>query len=214
VLGASNDQWTVRDSCRPRSSCDRRLSFNSRWARKWELSGELSIMNGTNSCAYRMLRGGNYGDPPSMIRSAYRNFGPPPEQRSRITEVLGGVSCREIAPLIGFGGMKPANNSMQWTADLPSIKNGLRSLQCAAYGWTERLWGTEPARIPSNAARRIARDRWTEAHDPPASRARQVRSRRPASADHRAGSDYSSEYAAHRKFSINMRSPLSLTRRK
>ena len=43
-----------------------------------QLSGELSIMTGTNSCAYRMLRGGDYGDPPSMIRSAYRNFGPPP----------------------------------------------------------------------------------------------------------------------------------------
>ena len=26
-------------------------------------SGELSIMTGTNSCAYRMLRGGDYGDP-------------------------------------------------------------------------------------------------------------------------------------------------------
>jgi formylglycine-generating enzyme required for sulfatase activity len=29
-------------------------------------------------CAYRMLRGGDWGDPPSMIRSAYRNFAPAP----------------------------------------------------------------------------------------------------------------------------------------
>ena len=42
------------------------------------LSGELSFMNGTSSCAYRMLRGGNWGDPPEMIRSASRNFAPPP----------------------------------------------------------------------------------------------------------------------------------------
>jgi len=53
-----------------------------------QLSGELSIMNGTNSCAYRMLRGGDYGDPPSMIRSAFRNFGPPPGAKLQITAVL------------------------------------------------------------------------------------------------------------------------------
>lgn len=35
-------------------------------------------MKGTNSCAYRMVRGGDWGDPPSMIRSAFRNFGPGP----------------------------------------------------------------------------------------------------------------------------------------
>jgi formylglycine-generating enzyme required for sulfatase activity len=32
----------------------------------------------TNSCSYRIVRGGDWGDPPSMIRSASRNFGPGP----------------------------------------------------------------------------------------------------------------------------------------
>ena len=41
-------------------------------------TGDLSILNGTNSCSYRGLRGGDWGDPPEMIRSAARNFGPPP----------------------------------------------------------------------------------------------------------------------------------------
>jgi formylglycine-generating enzyme required for sulfatase activity len=36
----------------------------------------LSAMNGTSQCSYRMLRGGDWGDPPSMIRSAFRNFAP------------------------------------------------------------------------------------------------------------------------------------------
>jgi formylglycine-generating enzyme required for sulfatase activity len=36
----------------------------------------LSPMNGTSSCSYRMLRGGCWGDPPSMIGSASRNTAP------------------------------------------------------------------------------------------------------------------------------------------
>jgi len=35
-------------------------------------------MAGTNCCAYRMVRGGDWGDPPAMIRSAFRNFAPGP----------------------------------------------------------------------------------------------------------------------------------------
>jgi formylglycine-generating enzyme required for sulfatase activity len=31
-------------------------------------------MSGTNACSYRMVRGGDWGDTPSMIRSASRNF--------------------------------------------------------------------------------------------------------------------------------------------
>ena len=42
------------------------------------LTGDLSSMNGTNSCSYRMVRGGNYGDPPQILRSAYRNWAPGP----------------------------------------------------------------------------------------------------------------------------------------
>lgn len=42
------------------------------------LSGDLSRMTGTTSCSFRMLRGGDWGNPPAMIRSAARNFAPPP----------------------------------------------------------------------------------------------------------------------------------------
>jgi formylglycine-generating enzyme required for sulfatase activity len=35
-------------------------------------------MSGTSACSYRMVRGGDWGDTPSMIRSASRNFGPGP----------------------------------------------------------------------------------------------------------------------------------------
>ena len=42
------------------------------------VSGEWSVLNGTRSCSYRRLRGGDWGDPPALIRSAARNFGPPP----------------------------------------------------------------------------------------------------------------------------------------
>lgn len=44
-----------------------------------QLSGDLAIMNGTSSCAYRMLRGGDYGDPPAQLRSGFRNFAQPGE---------------------------------------------------------------------------------------------------------------------------------------
>lgn len=37
----------------------------------------LRGMAGADSCAYRMLRGGDWGDPPRMIRSAFRNYAPP-----------------------------------------------------------------------------------------------------------------------------------------
>ncbi|MBB5060480.1 formylglycine-generating enzyme required for sulfatase activity [Granulicella aggregans] len=43
-------------------------------------TGEFAAMNGTNSCAYRMLRGGDWGDTPAMIRSASRNWAPSPGQ--------------------------------------------------------------------------------------------------------------------------------------
>jgi formylglycine-generating enzyme required for sulfatase activity len=42
------------------------------------ITGNLSSMNGTTACSYRMLRGGDWGDPSSMIRSAFRNFAPSP----------------------------------------------------------------------------------------------------------------------------------------
>jgi formylglycine-generating enzyme required for sulfatase activity len=41
-------------------------------------TGPLSHMTGTSSCSYRMIRGANWNDPPRMVRSAYRNYGPGP----------------------------------------------------------------------------------------------------------------------------------------
>ena len=45
---------------------------------KLNTSGNFADMKGNNSCSYRMVRGGDWGDPPSMIRSAFRNFAPAP----------------------------------------------------------------------------------------------------------------------------------------
>ena len=42
-----------------------------------KMSGDLSSMNDTNSCSYRLLRGGDWGNPPGMIRSASRNWAAP-----------------------------------------------------------------------------------------------------------------------------------------
>ncbi len=42
------------------------------------LTGDLATMHGTRTCSCRGLRGGDWGDPPCMIRSASRNFAPPP----------------------------------------------------------------------------------------------------------------------------------------
>jgi formylglycine-generating enzyme required for sulfatase activity len=43
-----------------------------------QTTGRFAYMSGTSSCSYRMLRGGDWGNPAAMIRSAYRNFGPGP----------------------------------------------------------------------------------------------------------------------------------------
>jgi formylglycine-generating enzyme required for sulfatase activity len=37
----------------------------------------LARLTGTQSCSKRMTRGSNWNDPPTMVRSAFRNFGPP-----------------------------------------------------------------------------------------------------------------------------------------
>jgi formylglycine-generating enzyme required for sulfatase activity len=41
-------------------------------------TGDMAWMNGTRSCDYRRVRGGDWGDPARMIRSAARNFAPAP----------------------------------------------------------------------------------------------------------------------------------------
>ena len=56
-------------------------------------AGDFAYMNGTSSCSYRMVRGGDWGDPPTMIRSAARNWAPPPETTLRDYR-SGGVGFR------------------------------------------------------------------------------------------------------------------------
>ena len=43
-----------------------------------KITGEFSDMSGTSSCSYHILRGGDFNDSPRFIRSASRNFAPPP----------------------------------------------------------------------------------------------------------------------------------------
>ncbi len=43
-----------------------------------KMKGDLADMNGKNSCSYRIVRGGDFGDPSRMIRSAARNWAPTP----------------------------------------------------------------------------------------------------------------------------------------
>jgi formylglycine-generating enzyme required for sulfatase activity len=43
-----------------------------------KMTGDYAMMNGTNSCYYKICRGGDFNDPPCMIRSAFRNMCPPP----------------------------------------------------------------------------------------------------------------------------------------
>ena len=42
------------------------------------MKGRYSFMNGKKSCENRMVRGGDWGDPPQMIRSGFRNVAPGP----------------------------------------------------------------------------------------------------------------------------------------
>ena len=40
------------------------------------MTGEFAFMNGKKTCENRMVRGGDWGDPPEMIRSGFRNWAP------------------------------------------------------------------------------------------------------------------------------------------
>ncbi|MEO6843905.1 MAG: formylglycine-generating enzyme family protein [Ginsengibacter sp.] len=42
------------------------------------MTGRYSFMNGKRSCDSRIVRGGDWGDPPQMIRSGFRNVAPGP----------------------------------------------------------------------------------------------------------------------------------------
>lgn len=48
----------------------------------------------TSNCAFRVLRGGTWGDPPRLIRPAFRNWAPPPRWPSTWEYRSGGVGFR------------------------------------------------------------------------------------------------------------------------
>ena len=62
------------------------------------LAGDLAALNGKHACDYRMLRGGDWGDPPAHIRSAFRSFAPFPDGTLR-DYGSGGVGFRVATAL-------------------------------------------------------------------------------------------------------------------
>lgn len=54
-----------------------------------KLSGDFADLSGGRSCWYRILRGGDWGDPPEEIRSAFRNFGPTDQAPEKIKKLFG-----------------------------------------------------------------------------------------------------------------------------
>jgi formylglycine-generating enzyme required for sulfatase activity len=64
-------------------------------SRKLSTSGNLADLNGTNSCNYRVVRGGDWGDQSAWIRPAARSFAPPPGPGATIESYRsGGVGFR------------------------------------------------------------------------------------------------------------------------
>jgi formylglycine-generating enzyme required for sulfatase activity len=61
---------------------------------KLRTSGDLADLNGTSSCDYRVVRGGDWGDQAAWIRSAARNFAPPPGHDDSLATYRGGVGFR------------------------------------------------------------------------------------------------------------------------
>lgn len=62
---------------------------------KLETSGDLADLNGTSSCDYRVVRGGDWGDQAAWIRPAARSFAPPPGPEDKLsTYRSGGVGFR------------------------------------------------------------------------------------------------------------------------
>ena len=43
-----------------------------------EATGDWKMLNGSSTCNYRVVRGGDWGDRASWVRTAARNFAPPP----------------------------------------------------------------------------------------------------------------------------------------
>lgn len=68
---------------------------------KLKTSGALADLNGTSSCNYRVVRGGDWGDQGAWIRSAARSFAPPPGPDATLDSYRsGGVGFR-VAREIG-----------------------------------------------------------------------------------------------------------------
>jgi formylglycine-generating enzyme required for sulfatase activity len=62
---------------------------------KLRTSGDLADLNGTSSCDYRVVRGGDWGDQAAWIRPAARSFAPPPGPDQKLdTYRSGGVGFR------------------------------------------------------------------------------------------------------------------------
>jgi len=62
---------------------------------KLQTAGDLADLNGTSSCDYRVVRGGDWGDQAAWVRSASRSFAPPPGPDDRLSSYRsGGVGFR------------------------------------------------------------------------------------------------------------------------
>ena len=77
-------------------------SDGSAYTRNVELqpSADFADLKGSHSCDYRILRGGDWADPPGQLRSAFRNFGPPPPFKLE-SFASGGVGfrvARDLSP--------------------------------------------------------------------------------------------------------------------
>jgi formylglycine-generating enzyme required for sulfatase activity len=60
-----------------------------------EATGDLKDLNGTSTCDYRVVRGGDWGDQARWVRSASRSFAPPPGPGQALqTYRSGGVGFR------------------------------------------------------------------------------------------------------------------------
>jgi len=58
-------------------------------------SGDLKDLDGTMTCSYRVVRGGDWGDQVRWIRSAARSFAPPPGDGPKLDAYRsGGVGFR------------------------------------------------------------------------------------------------------------------------
>ncbi|HSC20017.1 MAG TPA: formylglycine-generating enzyme family protein [Rhizomicrobium sp.] len=53
------------------------------------MTGDLADLDETNSCSYHVLRGSDWNDPPSELRSAFRNMGPEPGETGHSTSGIG-----------------------------------------------------------------------------------------------------------------------------